>query len=150
MRRGYRLGVDVGTVRVGLARTDIDGMLAVPESTVPRDGAIAAIVALTGEWDFLEIVVGLPIKMDGTRGPAADAVEAFAYELSASIPVPVRMVDERLTTASAAKAMRASGVNAKKGRSRIDQAAAIEILQHALDQERATGAPAGYVIDPSR
>ncbi|MBI1377150.1 MAG: Holliday junction resolvase RuvX [Frankiales bacterium] len=163
-RRGVRIGVDVGSVRVGVARTDPDGVLAVPVATLARPRAAAAprtdlegLVALVAELEPLEVVVGLPVALDGTEGPAAVAVRAYAADLAAALrgagnPVGVRLVDERMTTAAATRGLRAAGRDARSGRDVVDQAAAVIIVQDALDAERSTGRPPGELLsdDPGR
>ena len=159
-RRGVRIGVDVGSVRVGVARSDPDGMLAVPVDTLRRPAAKAAarsdliaLVDLVAEYEPLELVVGLPIGLDGTEGPAAAAVRVYAADLvgmlrARGLGVPVRLIDERMTTAEATRGLQAAGRDSRSGRSVIDQAAAVIIVQHALDSERGTGTPPGTVLDP--
>ncbi|MFB4197158.1 Holliday junction resolvase RuvX [Streptomyces carpaticus] len=151
MRRGRRLSVDVGEARIGVASSDPDGLLATPVETVPGRDVPAAqrrLEQLVAEYEPLEVVVGLPRSLSGNEGPAAARVRAFVQETARRIaPVPVRLVDERMSTVTAAQSMRASGVNAKKGRSRIDQAAAVVILQNALETERATGRPPGECVE---
>ncbi|GGO42028.1 putative pre-16S rRNA nuclease [Streptomyces daqingensis] len=151
MRRGRRLAVDVGDARIGVASSDPDGLLATPVETVPgRDlpGAHRRLAALVSEYEPLEVVVGLPRSLKGGEGPAAAKIRGFAEELARKItPVPVRLVDERLSTVTAAQGMRASGVSSKKGRSRIDQAAAVVILQSALETERMSGSPPGQCVE---
>ncbi|MGW7352106.1 Holliday junction resolvase RuvX [Streptomyces sp. Z26] len=151
MRRGRRLAVDVGEARIGVAASDPDGLLATPVETVPGRDAVSAhrrLGELVAEYEPLEVVVGLPRSMNGREGPAAAKARAFADRLARAVtPVPVRLVDERLSTVTAAQGMRASGVNAKKGRARIDQAAAVVILQSALETERASGRPPGQCVE---
>lgn len=151
MRRGRRLAVDVGDVRIGVAGSDPDGLLATPVETVPgRDtaGALRRLAALAAEYEPLEVVVGLPRSLSGREGPAAAKVRTFAGRLARAIaPVPVRLVDERMSTVTAAQDMRAAGVGSKKGRSRIDQAAAVVILQSALETERTTGSAPGQCVE---
>lgn len=151
MRRGRRLAVDVGDARIGVASSDPDGLLATPVETVPGRDLPAAqrrLTELVTEYEPLEVVVGLPRSLKGGEGPAAVKVRGFAEELARKItPVPVRLVDERMSTVTAAQGMRASGVSAKKGRSRIDQAAAVVILQSALETERMSGRPPGQCIE---
>lgn len=151
MRRGRRLAVDVGDVRIGVAGSDPDGLLATPVETVSgRDtaGALRRLAALAAEYEPLEVVVGLPRSLSGREGPAAAKVRTFAGRLARAIaPVPVRLVDERMSTVTAAQDMRAAGVGSKKGRSRIDQAAAVVILQSALETERTTGSAPGQCVE---
>ncbi len=147
MRSGVRLGVDVGTVRVGVARSDLHGMLATPVETVPRgSGDVERILQLANELDVLEIVVGLPIALSGRETASTGDARAFAERLA--LTVPVRLVDERLSSVSANSAMRSVGRSEKKSRSVIDQVAAVIILQHALDHERAGVSLPGTVVNP--
>jgi putative holliday junction resolvase len=152
MRSGRRVGVDVGEARIGVATCDPAGLIATPVETVPADdAAIERIAQIVTEHEAIEVVVGLPVSLSGQEGPAAARTRAYAVRLADRMhPVPVRLVDERLTTASAERALRASG---RKGRSRravVDQAAAVEILQSAIDAERTGGAPSGEVLRGSR
>jgi putative Holliday junction resolvase len=147
-RRGVRLGVDVGRARIGVARSDPDGMLAVPVETVPRDErSIARLVELASEYEPLEIVVGLPLNMRGEDTPSTADAREFAAQLAAAQPAPVRLVDERLSTVSAHTALRQSGRSQKGSRSIVDQVAAVVLLQHAIDSEKRTGAAAGSPAD---
>ncbi|GAA3916232.1 Holliday junction resolvase RuvX [Streptomyces gulbargensis] len=151
MRRGRRLAVDVGDARIGVASCDPDGVLATPVETVPGRDVPAAhrrLRQIVEEYEPIEVVVGLPRSLSGREGPAATKVRAFAREMAKGIaPVPVRLVDERMTTVSATHGLRASGVKAKKGRSVIDQAAAVIILQNALESERVSGNPPGEGVE---
>ncbi len=149
MRPGVRLGIDVGKARIGVSRSDSHGMLATPVETVKRGaGDVDRIVALIVEQEAVEVIVGLPIALSGRETPSTDDARAFARELARLRAAPVRMVDERLSTVSANSALRASGRNAKNSRSVVDQVAAVIILQHALDYERAATAPPGALVDP--
>lgn len=158
MRAGRRLGVDVGTVRIGVAVSDPEGRMAVPMDTVARGRAdLAHLVALAAEHAAVEVVVGLPVTMGGARGAAADAVAEFAAALSVALaasddpgPLPVRLVDERLSTASAHRALADAGMGGRRRRTVVDQSAAVIILQTALDAERSTGRPAGVAADECR
>lgn len=144
-RRGRRLGVDVGDVRIGVAVSDPDGILATPVETVAAGpGAIKRLVELVQEYEVLECVVGLPMGLSGREGPAAIKVRAFCDDLFAAIdPVPIRLFDERMSTITADSHLRASGRSGKGKRSIIDQAAATVILQTALDAERTRGSAPG-------
>jgi putative Holliday junction resolvase len=152
--RGRRLGIDVGSVRIGVAVSDPDGILATPVETVARDrrknsdNHVRRLAALAGELNVVEVVVGLPRTLADRSGPAAhDAVE-LADQLAPRIaPIPVRLADERLTTVVAQRSLRDAGVRAKSQRSVIDQAAAVGILQNWLDQRRAAVAAHGEVGD---
>ncbi|MFH5227039.1 Holliday junction resolvase RuvX [Antrihabitans spumae] len=142
--RGRRIGIDVGSVRVGVASSDPDGMIATPVETVarskddsPNASDLRRIEAIVREYEAVEIVVGLPRTLRGNHGPAAELATKFADRLRERlVSVPVRMADERLTTVTATRALRESGVRAKGQRPMIDQAAAVSILQSWLDERR--------------
>src|SRR5690606_20977741 len=150
-RRGARLGVDVGRARVGVARSDPDGLLATPVETVPRqDGdPVARVVELAAEHDVIEIVVGLPINLRGEETASTQDARTFAQELAARAGQPVRLVDERLSTVSAHAALRDSGRSQRSSRRIIDQAAAVILLQQALDVEKRIGRAPGESVTPS-
>jgi putative Holliday junction resolvase len=151
MRTGVRIGVDVGKVRIGVARSDNHGMLATPVETVARGtGDIQRIADIAEELDVVEIVVGLPIAMSGKETASTGDARAFAIDLASTLRHPVRLVDERLSTVSAHAAMRASGKSQKQSRPVIDQVAAVIILQHALDFERSSGREPGEVVNPMK
>ncbi|MFT2016063.1 Holliday junction resolvase RuvX [Streptomyces sp. 796.1] len=151
MRRGRRIAIDVGDARIGVASCDPDGVLATPVETVPGRDVPAAqrrLAAIVAEYEPIEVVVGLPRSLRGTEGPAATKVRAFASTLARALaPLPVRLVDERMSTVTAAQGLRAAGVNSKKGRSVVDQAAAVIILQNALETERTSGRPPGEAVE---
>lgn len=148
MRPGVRLGIDVGTARVGVARSDFHGMLATPVETVPRgSGDLARILQLIDEHGVAELIVGLPIALSGRETASTNDARQFALELARVGSVPVRMVDERLSTVSANSVLRAAGRNAKNSRAVVDQVAAVIILQHALDFERAASTPPGALVE---
>ncbi|MEW1929808.1 Holliday junction resolvase RuvX [Streptomyces sp. NPDC088360] len=151
MRRGRRLAIDVGDARIGVASCDPDGIIATPVETVPGRDVPAAqrrLKQLVDEYEPIEIVVGLPRSLNGGEGPAAVKVRAFTQDLARLVaPIPVRLVDERMTTVTASQGLRASGVKSKKGRSVIDQAAAVVILQQALESERASGKAPGEGVE---
>lgn len=141
--RGRRLGVDVGTVRIGVASSDPDGILATPVETVARDRRdktgkhIRRLAHLVGELEVVEVVVGLPRTLADRTGPSALDAIAVADALATRIaPVPVRLSDERLTTVTAQRSLREAGVRARGQKSMIDQVAAVGILQTWLDQRR--------------
>lgn len=151
MRRGVRVGVDVGSVRVGIAICDPDGLIATPEATFARDAGggtdLRGVLDLVDERGAIEVVVGLPRSLSGDEGAAAQAARDWAAGLLRLRPgIAVRLVDERLTTVDAHRAMREAGVSTRRSRSVIDSQAAAMILQVALDTERATGAPAGSAV----
>jgi putative Holliday junction resolvase len=148
--------VDVGDVRVGIAVCDPDGVLASPIETVRRGpGDLDRIAALARMHDVVEIVVGLPRSLSGGEGPAAAKARAFAGELWETVAktdssvVGVRLLDERLTTVSAERVLRERGRKGARRREVVDQAAAVVILQHAIDIERSTGRPPGQEVGSS-
>jgi putative Holliday junction resolvase len=154
--RGVRLAVDVGSVRVGLAASDPDGLIATPVATLARDAGgtgglpsdIATLVGEVHERRVGVVYVGLPRHLSGSEGAASQAARAYAVQLAQAIsPVPVRMVDERMSTVSAHQALYASGRSGRSHRKVVDQAAAVVILQSALDAESATGRRPGERVD---
>ena len=149
---GRRLGVDVGTVRIGVAVSDPGAVLATPVETVRRDRRSGAhlrrLAALVDEYRVVEVIVGLPRTLADRAGSSAQDAIDMADQLSGRIaPVPVRMADERFTTLTAQRSLREAGVRARGQRSVIDQAAAVGILQNWLDQRRAAVAAHGEVTD---
>ncbi|GAB2549089.1 Holliday junction resolvase RuvX [Brachybacterium huguangmaarense] len=149
--RHVRLGVDVGDVRVGLARSDLDGLLATPVETLPRETAALSVARLAAEEGVHVIMVGLPRSLDGREGPAAAKARDFCAELLTALDetgsaARIRLIDERLTTVSAHQALHGSGRRGRKHRSVVDQVAAVMILQQALDAERATGRAPGEAL----
>ncbi|BCJ35287.1 putative pre-16S rRNA nuclease [Actinocatenispora thailandica] len=145
--RGVRLAVDVGTVRIGVARCDPDGLLASPVVTVPRDrgpnadtpaaGDLAELADLVAEYHPVEVVVGLPVTLSGQESYAARDVRAYAARLADRVaPVPIVFADERMSTAVATRRLSDRGVRGKRRRAVVDQAAAVEILQSWLDAHR--------------
>lgn len=148
VRTGVRIGVDVGSVRVGVAVCDPAGLIASPVTTLRRGrGDLDALASLVAEHEALEVVVGLPTSLSGRPGPAAEAAERYAEGLARVVPVPVRLVDERFSTVTATRNLRASGRDTRRGRAVVDQAAAVIILQSALDAERATDVAPGRIVD---
>jgi putative Holliday junction resolvase len=149
VRLGVRVGVDVGTVRIGVARSDPHGLLATPVETVPRgEGDIARIVAIATELDAIELIVGLPLALSGAHTASTRDATNFASRLAAATPTPVRLIDERLSTVSAQAALHGSGRSSRQSRSVIDQVAAVIIVQHALDLERNAATLPGEIAHP--
>ena len=151
-RPGVRLGVDVGDARVGLAATDPDALLATPVMTLRRDpnrgSDLRMLLKIVVDRSVTVIYVGLPLSLSGAETPSTQKARDYAQALSerlaaAELLTEVRLVDERLSTVSAADKMRASGVESSEQRDRIDQAAAVEILEHALEIRRAQGVEPG-------
>jgi putative Holliday junction resolvase len=148
MRTGVRLGLDVGTVRIGVARSDVAGILATPLATLQRgEGAfLSSLVDLCEELSVVEVIVGLPLALSGSMTASTRDALDVATTLQANISVPVRLIDERLTTVSAHSALRLTGKKQRTTRSVIDQVAAVMILQQALDSEKSTGLFPGKLI----
>jgi putative Holliday junction resolvase len=135
---GRRLGVDVGSVRVGVAVSDPAPILATPLVTLSRDersdSDLDRLAELVAEHEVVEVIVGLPRTLAARHGKAAAVATAYARKLARRVrPVPVRLADERLTTVSATRMLSDRGVRGKKQRAVVDQAAAVEILQAWLD-----------------
>lgn len=158
MRTGVRLGIDPGDARIGVARSDPTGFLATPLETVRVDKGGRAhwarinvlLAEIAEESTLLEVVVGLPRSLKGGENPATAKVRAFAGTLARrAAPTPVRLVDERLTTISAEAMLRDRGRKGPDRRAVVDQAAAVLILQHALDTERASGDAPGEIVEVS-
>ena len=146
MREGVRLAVDVGSVRLGVARSDPGGILATPLTVVASGpGAKDELAKLAA--GAIEVIVGLPTSLSGREGAAAAGARAFAADLAERLaPLPVRLVDERFTTATAHQALRGGGKDFRARRQVVDAAAAAVLLQAALDAERATGRPPGQLV----
>jgi putative Holliday junction resolvase len=139
---GSWIGVDVGTVRVGVARSDPAGILATPVATLQRDPVgnrdIGELVALVREYEAVGVVVGLPRTLRGREGSSAEMARRYAELLADQVDVPIRHVDERLTTQSAQRKLRDGGMRGSRAtRAVIDQAAAVELLQQWLEIMRA-------------
>jgi putative Holliday junction resolvase len=149
VRFGVRLGVDPGDARIGVASSDPTGFLATPVETVRRGkGDLRRLGQLVEELEAVEVVVGLPRSLSGAEGPAAVKVREFAARLARRVaPVPVRLCDERLTTVSAESILRDQGRRGAKRRAVVDQAAAVLILQTALDTERSSGQAPGEIVE---
>ena len=143
-----RLAVDVGSVRVGVARSDPGGVLASPLTVVqsgPRE--LDELAKLAAAADVIEVIVGLPTSLSGREGTAAAAARSFATDLAGRVaPIPVRLVDERFSTTQAHDALRRGGKDSRARRGVVDAAAAAVVLQAALDTERATGRPPGQLV----
>ena len=130
----------MGSVRIGVAVSDPDGILATPVETVRRDRTdrhLRRLSQLVAELEAVEVVVGLPRTLADRTGPAAEDAVGLAEELARRVaPTPVRLADERLTTVTAQRSLREAGVRARGQKTMIDQAAAVGILQSWLDQRR--------------
>jgi putative Holliday junction resolvase len=150
--QGIKLGVDVGTVRVGVAVCDRDGILATPlktlERNVKKNTDIRVLAALAAELGAVQIFVGLPRTLKGEEHAAARMAEGYAQLLVAALEqnnsnVPVRLVDERLSTVTAHRNLHAAGMSSRNHRKVVDQVAAAGILQHAIDMQKARGTDVG-------
>lgn len=149
MRKGKRLGIDVGSVRIGLANCDADGILASPLPALKRSSdnkdVVIQIKNLVAELEIIEVIIGDPISMSGNITGSTSDARQLAAEIAATIAVPVRLVDERLTTVSAQAKLRQSGKDTREAKTLIDSASAVEILEHALTTERSTGNAPGVL-----
>ena len=145
-----RVALDVGSVRIGLAKCDAEGLLATPLATVAAGPlALQQVVDLVTEHDAVCVYVGKPISLNGKDTASTNLAMDFAKDLSALLidtSTKVRLVDERLSTVSAQRGMREAGRSVKQSRDAIDQAAAVVILEHALDTERHSGGFAGEEV----
>ena len=149
------MGIDVGRVRVGLAASDPDGLLAVPVRTlirdVKKDRDIALVVRTVAEREAVEVFVGLPRNLRGDETESTRMARDYAQLLAealetAGLSVPVKLIDERLSTVSAHQALRQAGIDTRNHRKVVDQAAAVGILQHALDMQRSLGRSVGEPV----
>jgi putative holliday junction resolvase len=144
VRKGRRVALDPGTVRIGVAVSDRDGILASPRPALPAED-LAAVGLVVGEVEPLEIIVGLPMGLGGSEGQAAQRAREFASLVAATTAIPVRLVDERLSTVQAQRGLHDQGRSVRQSRDMIDSASAAVVLQHALDTERTAGRPPGEV-----
>jgi putative holliday junction resolvase len=138
---GRALGLDLGDVRIGVAISDDARRVAVPFGTIHvgrPPGELRAVSDIVGDNDVTTVVVGLPLSLDGTRGPRSAHAEAFAEALGAIVSVPVVLHDERLTTVEAERGLRTAGVTSRDRRAVVDAEAARILLQAWLDASRAS------------
>jgi len=142
MLRGRRIAFDYGDVRIGVAISDPDSILASPLTTLSSGDPklFTQISELLAEHEPIAIYVGEPLNLSGQASSSAQKAVAFAEKLHSQFGIPVTMIDERLSTVSATSAMRQSGINAKDARSKIDMAAAVAILEQGLAIEKAKDA----------
>lgn len=150
MRRGKRLGVDVGKARVGVASCDPDAILATPVATLKRGQSdLRKVAKMVRDDDIMEVIVGLPLNMDGTEGISARHARVWAGKLARRIaPVSVRLVDERLSTVAAHAQLSAAGRDSRTHRRVVDQVAATVILDTALEMERRRDEAPGELVAP--
>ncbi|MFQ4149028.1 Holliday junction resolvase RuvX [Arthrobacter sp. LAPM80] len=153
--QGVKLGVDVGMVRVGLASCDPDGILATPVKTLGRDAKknsdIKVLLKEADNRGACQIFVGLPRTLKGEEKASAAMARSYAKLLvaalaSAEMAIEVRLIDERLTTVSAHAALHSAGLSSREHRKVVDQVAAVEILQHAIDMQKARNANVGELV----
>ncbi|MEY3407613.1 MAG: hypothetical protein RL038_674 [Actinomycetota bacterium] len=147
MRNGIRFALDLGAVRIGVAKSDPSGILASPFTVWPADSLMVELKKLLDEYTPLEIYIGLPKDLRGQDAIAATAVRSQATLLKQHFSdVNFLLVDERMTTAEARKQLQQAGYNTKTDRQLIDAAAATVLLQAALEAERIQGEPRGEVL----
>lgn len=138
MQRGRRIAFDYGDVRIGVAICDADGILATPLTTLQSiDKKLKSrLLEIFQEFEPIKIYIGKPSNMDGSSGSAVDKSLEFREFLVTLTNLPIELIDERLSTVSGARSLRDSGVRAKESKSRIDEAAAVAILEFALSIEK--------------
>ncbi|GAC1380414.1 MAG: Holliday junction resolvase RuvX [Pseudarthrobacter sp.] len=150
--QGIKLGVDVGTVRVGVAICDRDAILATPYKTLDRNAKknsdVRVIASLAQELGAVQVIVGLPRTMKGEEHAsarmAAEYAELLVAELAGrGLDVPVNLVDERLSSVTAHRNLHEAGMSSRNHRKVVDQVAAAGILQHAIDMQKARGMDVG-------
>jgi putative Holliday junction resolvase len=153
MRVGRRMAVDVGKARLGVAVCDVEAILSSPLDALKRSSEISQTVAdlvkLANLYEVIEIYVGDPLSLSGKDTESTYDSRTIALELSDSLDIPVRMIDERFTTVSAAIKLRAAGVNSKDAKSIIDSASAVEILESAISSEKSSGMAPGQLVGDS-
>ncbi len=141
MLPGRRLAFDYGDVRIGVAISDLGGILASPLTTLlTKSGSLESeLRAMILEYNPIYIIVGNPRHLSGKESAKGEIVKDFLNLITTLTDVPLFSVDERLSTVSALKTLQSSGINAKQAKSKVDEMAAVAILEQALDQERLTG-----------
>lgn len=141
MKSGRRLAFDYGQVRIGVAASDISGLIASPIATLQAANPTLAdeLKALLTEYEPIYLVVGEPKHLSGASNPSLEAAHSFGDLLRTLTQIPIHFVDERMSTVSAARNLRNSGFNAKQSKSKIDAMAAVSILESALERERIAG-----------
>lgn len=133
------LAIDPGTRRVGVALSDAGGKVALPLEVIPADaGLIGRLAEIAADNGVAEIVVGLPRKLDGTDGPQAQSARRLAIDIERKLALPVRLVDERLTSAAAERAFDEGKVSGRRRRGAVDKVAAALLLQGYLDGRRSS------------
>ena len=153
MQRGVRLSLDVGSVRIGVAACDADGLMAYPLATIDYGSeSVAEILALILEHQAIAVYVGNPVNLSGATTKSTTAAAEFATQLAQALTqgIAVRLIDERLSTVSAQRGLHEAGRNTKNSKSIIDQAAAVVILEHALESEKRQGDFVGQIVESTR
>jgi putative holliday junction resolvase len=152
MITGVRIALDVGSVRIGVAKCDAEGLLATPVTTISAGPeAVNQVLDLLMEHQAICVYIGKPISLAGKDTASTQSAIEFAGEIAASLKdsnTQVRLIDERLSTVSAQRGMHEAGRNVKQSRDAIDQAAAVVILEHALASERNSGTLVGEEVKP--
>lgn len=149
MRPGVRIALDIGARRIGVARCDRDCIMAVPVGVIDATAPdwTRQVSLLVAEYEPIELVIGNPVSLRGQDELASASVRERVLDLAGAVPsLPIRLVDERLTTATAAKQLQQAGKRAKEARAMIDAQAAVGILEFALESERRTNQPAGEAL----
>ncbi len=138
MQRGRRIAFDYGDVRIGVAVSDPDSILSSPLTTLRTDSKSLSkeILAIFEEIEPVQIFVGKPALLSGNSGSASEKAEEFAQSLTALTDVEIVMVDERMSTVSAARNLREAGKNARDSKSSIDMAAAVAILDFGIEIQK--------------
>ena len=153
MQRGVRLSLDVGSVRIGVAACDADGLMAYPLATIDYGSeSVTEILALILEHQAIAVYVGNPVNLSGATTKSTTAAAEFATQLAQALTqgITVRLIDERLSTVSAQRGLHDAGRNTKNSKSIIDQAAAVVILEHALESEKRQGDFVGQIVESTR
>jgi putative Holliday junction resolvase len=151
MIAGVRIAIDVGSVRIGVAKCDVEGLLATPLMTISAGPeAVSQALGLVQEYEAICVYVGKPISLAGKDTASTQLAIEFAGEIAAQLKdsaTQVRLIDERLSTVSEQRGMHESGRSVKQSRDAIDQAAAVVILEHALASERNSGTLVGEEVE---
>ena len=145
--KGVRLAIDVGSVRVGVARCDSDQIMALPLATLANDElTIEKIISFASDYSAQLIYVGKPVSLKESETASTFLATDFAMELSSLTEIPVHLLDERLTTVSAKNVIKETGKTEKKSRDYVDQVAAVILLEQAIAIEKSTGRLAGSLV----
>lgn len=143
MKPGRRIAFDYGDVRIGVAITDVSGILATPLPFIANldESLIDQLTALYKEYEPIYTAIGFPLHLSGNHSDKSSNVTKFSERLSEITENPIYLIDERLTTVSAGRSLREAGLNSKSAKNEIDSTAAAAILDSALNQERIQGEP---------